>query len=97
MGKLRPLGSVTQDIEPLLEEMVDGHELQVSEILHLVWSWLVIHRPDSVEEYIEDGSSPIFYGPKSKKKAISKYKFDTSTYVKIPTIDKPTRKRGLKR
>lgn len=37
--------------------------------------------------------------PKRKRKveAISKYKFDTSTYVKIPTIDKLTRRRGLKR
>lgn len=66
--KIRPMGQITQDMELLLEELVDDHDLQVAEILYQNWSWLVIHRPGAVEEYIEDGGSPIFYGPKTKKK-----------------------------
>jgi hypothetical protein len=65
--KIRPMGQITQDIELLLEELVDLHELQVGEILYQIWAWLVIHRPDAIEEYVEDGSNPIFYRPKKRR------------------------------
>ena len=58
--KIRPLGNITQDLENLVEEMVDDHELQWGEILNLVYGYLVIHRPDAQEEYM-DGSNPDFY------------------------------------
>ena len=61
--KLRPLGQVTLDLEVILEEMVDSHELQMGEILAIVKAWVEIHRPDALEIY-EDGSNPFyFYGP----------------------------------
>lgn len=64
MSKLRPLGSITSDLEKLLEELVDEHDLQTGEILALVYAWIQIHRPGANEEYL-DGSSPVFkYGPK---------------------------------
>jgi len=60
---LRPLGEITCDMEPLLQEMVEEHEMQKGEILALVAIYLDIHCPQSLEEY-EDGSHPVLrYGP----------------------------------
>lgn len=62
--KLRPLSDVTSDIEPLLQEMVDSHGMQAHEILGIIYFYLLVHRPEAIEEY-EDGGRPIpfFYGP----------------------------------
>jgi hypothetical protein len=60
---MRKVGDILLDLEEVLDEMVDGHELQVGDILGLIYSHLIIHRPDAVEQY-EDNSNPIFYyGP----------------------------------
>lgn len=59
MSKLRPLGHITDDMEKLLEEMVDGHDLQLGEILALVNSWVTIHRANAIESYT-DGTTPVF-------------------------------------
>lgn len=65
MKKLRPLGRVTADLEPLLQEMVYRHELQVGEILTLVYGYLQVHCPSAFEEYEDGTGSPVFYyGPK---------------------------------
>lgn len=61
--KLRPLGAVTADLEPLLLEMVD-HELQHGEILNLVRGYLEIHCPGAREQYDEGGSPEFYYGPR---------------------------------
>lgn len=60
MKKLRPLGNITQDLEPLIEEMVEGHDMQWNEILAIIHSYLVVHYPDAQEKYL-DGTSPEFY------------------------------------
>lgn len=60
MPKLRPLGDITLDMELLIEELVDGHDLQWGEILGLTYSYLMIHYPNAREEYL-DGSHPEFY------------------------------------
>lgn len=68
MAKLRPLGNILLDLEPVLEEMIDSHDLQKSDVIALVSSWIDAHRPDCIEEY-EDGTSPVlFYGPKKDTK-----------------------------
>lgn len=60
----RPLGQVLLDLEKVLEEMVDNHELQWSDVLFLVYGWLQVHRPSAQEKYTSDNSSPVFkYGP----------------------------------
>ena len=60
----RRLGDITADLETLLEETIDDHDLQTGEILALVYNWIRVHRPSAVEEYL-DGSNPVFfYGPK---------------------------------
>lgn len=59
-SKLRKLGDVTSDLEPILLEMIEGHDLQIGEVLNLVRGYLEIHTPDALEQY-EDGTRPIFY------------------------------------
>jgi len=59
------LGNDLLHLEIILDRMIDKHDLQKGDILALVNSWIDIHRPDCIEEYVLDGTSPIFYyGPK---------------------------------
>lgn len=61
--KLRKLGDIMLDLEPLIEEMAIGHDLQWFEILNLIHGYLQSHYPEQQEEYL-DGTHPIFYyGP----------------------------------
>ena len=59
--KLRKLGDITSDLEPLILEMVEDHQLQIGEVMNLLYGYLVIHCPGAKEVYVKDGSSPIFY------------------------------------
>jgi hypothetical protein len=61
---MRRAGDTLLDMEPLLEELIDDHDLQWGDVLTLVHGWLMIHRPGAQEEYT-DGTKPTFhYGPK---------------------------------
>lgn len=63
--RLRPLGDVLLDMEPLIEEMVEGHSLQWGDVLNLVRGYLEVHCPRSREEYEDGSGSPeFFYGGK---------------------------------
>lgn len=55
--KLRPLGAITSDMEPLIREMVHNHDLQIHEILGMIYAYLISHCPEAIEEY-EDGTRP---------------------------------------
>ena len=57
--KLRAVGKIMTDIEPLIDELAIGHEMQRHEILALVFAQLDAHHPQTLEEY-EDGSEPIY-------------------------------------
>lgn len=60
---MRRLGDITLDMEELILEMVEDHDLQWGEIRALLMQYLRTHCPESQEEY-NDGSRPIdFYGP----------------------------------
>lgn len=60
---MRALGRITDDLENLIAEMIDDHEMQWGEIFNIIRGYLEIHRPDAQESY-EDGASPTFYyGP----------------------------------
>lgn len=62
---MRKLGNILLDLEVILDEMVDDHELQTGDILNLVYGHLQIHRPDAMEVYTDDNSNPaLYYGPK---------------------------------
>ena len=62
--KLRPMGDITFSLENIVQEMVDGHDLQWGEILNIIKGYLEVHYPNAREEYT-DGTHPVFYyGPK---------------------------------
>lgn len=58
--KLRSLGKITTDLEPLLLEMAIDHELQIHEILGIIKAYLICHCPNSIEQY-DDGTIPVYY------------------------------------
>ena len=56
------VGDILLDLEVVLDKLAD-QGLQMGDILALVHSHLLVHRPDVVEVYDADGSSPqFFYG-----------------------------------
>ena len=57
---MKPVGELTCELEDILEQLVDDHDLQHGEILYLVKAWLDIHRPGAIEKY-NDGSYPVFH------------------------------------
>lgn len=63
---LRPLGDITGDLEPLMIEMAEQHNLQWGEILALVHSYLTVHLPDNQELYEDDTRPVYFYGAKDE-------------------------------
>lgn len=66
MRKLRPLGKIMDEMEPLLEEMTDEdkHDMQYQEVLAQVYVWLMTHAPHQEPTYL-DGTHPEFYfGPR---------------------------------
>lgn len=66
MKKIRPLGQITDDLEPLLLELAINHEMQWNEILAIIHSYLMVHCPANQEEY-SDGSHPEFYYGEKRK------------------------------
>ena len=65
---MRKFGDVTSDLELVLEEMIEQHDVQAGEILNLVYGWIKIHRPDALEVYTDDFSNPEFhYGHRREK------------------------------
>lgn len=64
---LRKVGDIMLDMEKLLFELHIDHDMQHAEVLGLVNYWQLTHVPEQLEEY-EDGTHPIFYGPKKKEK-----------------------------
>lgn len=65
--KLRPLGEILLEVEPLILEMVTQHDLQHGDILYLIKGYLDVHCPAAREIYEEDGSSPTLkYGPNNE-------------------------------
>lgn len=58
--KIRPLGDITFDLEDVITEMIEDHELQHGEVMAIVLNYMKVHFPESQEEY-EDGTSPVYY------------------------------------
>lgn len=65
---IRPLGDILLDLEPLILEMVEKHDLQWGDILNLIYGYLEVHCPGAREEYIKGGHPRFYYGPKKKKR-----------------------------
>lgn len=68
LPKLRRLGDIMLDIEPLILEMCNDHDLQWYEILNLIRGYLEVHAPDAQEQYVSGGNPVFYYGPKSETK-----------------------------
>ena len=64
----RTVGDVLLDMEPLLQELGITQGLQKGDILALVNSYIDIHMPGIIEQYVEGGSPFYFYGPKEELK-----------------------------
>ncbi len=66
--KMRSLGEIMLDLEPLILEMVEQQEMQYSDVLGIIFSYMEVHCPNAREKYM-DGTSPIyFYGPREEFK-----------------------------
>lgn len=78
--KVRPLGEILLDMEPFIQEAMDGHDLQWSDWLHINLGYLNTHYPNHIETYTADNKNPVlyfevingrpylFYGPKENLK-----------------------------
>lgn len=69
MAKLRKLGDILLDMEPLINEAMD-HNLQYGDFLALMYQYLLIHRPDDQEVYLDDTNPEFYYGPKPRRKNV---------------------------
>jgi hypothetical protein len=66
--KIRPLGEILLDLEVIVEEIVDDHDLQWGDVLNVVHGYLEVHYPNAQEQYEVGGSPIFFYGPKERLK-----------------------------
>ncbi len=65
---IRPMGQIYLELEKLVDEMIDDHDVQWGDILYWLFGHLVEHRPDAREEYTDGSGHPVFYyGPKGGK------------------------------
>lgn len=63
---IRPLGDILLEMEPLIQEAMDSHDLQWGDMLSLIYGYLMVHYPYAEEEY-EDDTRPVFwYGHRDK-------------------------------
>lgn len=62
---MRPMGDVLLDLEVVISEMIDDHDLQHGDVLSLVRGYLEIHYPGAKEEYVDGDEIVYYYGPKS--------------------------------
>lgn len=58
---MRPLGQITDDLEPLLYEILEDHELQRYEVVALINDFIKVHYPDALENPTEGGKFIIEY------------------------------------
>lgn len=64
---IRKVNDIIIDLEKLLFELHEEHELQHGDVLALIHVWQTIHVPESIETY-EDGTSPEFYYGEKRRK-----------------------------
>lgn len=52
------------DVEYMVKQMVEEHDMQKGEIMALVSQYIDVHYPGAIEEYQDDSNPIFFYGPK---------------------------------
>lgn len=61
-GKLRPIGHILLEMEPLYRELMIGHELQRSDLIGIILQYDETHGlTESVVETYMDGSKAVTY------------------------------------
>lgn len=65
--KKRNIGDIFLDLEALIDELIDDHQIQWGDVLYWIWGHLMIHRPDAREEYESGGHPEFYYGPTKKR------------------------------
>ncbi len=60
---LRKVGNIMLDMEKLLIELHEKHDLQHGEVLFLIHGWQKVHAPDHLETYQDDTHPIFYYGP----------------------------------
>lgn len=66
MGKPRKLLEILLDLEVIIDEMADDHEMEWGDIRALVMNHLKVHHPGSREHYVDGGYPVDFYGPEEE-------------------------------
>lgn len=62
------IGDTLLELEPVLEQLVDTHDLQHGDVLALIDVWLTVHRPAAKEQYTDGSPSPTMsYGPPRRR------------------------------
>lgn len=88
MRKLRPLGQVMCDAEPIIgDEMAGQHEMQTNEIVSLIVDYLDVHFPDARPTFTDGSRLVILMGHRDEviKEALR---------LKDEVHDKTSRKRN---
>lgn len=62
-ARIRPTGQILLEIEPLLQELLDDHEMQWGDVFGLLKAYLEIHYPGAQEKYVKGGHPVFYYGP----------------------------------
>lgn len=71
--QIRPMGNIMLDMEPLIQEMMDDHDLQHQEFHGLMDHYLLVHYPKHQAKYL-DGTVPILHYISGKAKGNEKRK-----------------------
>jgi len=58
--RIRPMGEILLEMEPLIQEAMDSHDLQWGDMMGLMHHYLMVHYPNAMEKYV-DGTSPVYY------------------------------------
>jgi hypothetical protein len=65
--KIRPLGDILLDLEVLIDEAIDDHELQDVDLYSLLRGHIESHRPDCKMEYVDGTFPEMYFGPRREK------------------------------
>lgn len=64
---IRPMGQITEDLEKILIEMCEDHELQSYEIHGIVDHWFPVHFPSAIPTFADDGTHPVLTWKRTAK------------------------------
>jgi hypothetical protein len=63
MKKKRNTGDILLEAEPLIQELL-AQGLQWSDLIGLLYVYLMVHAPEAREEYTDGTHPELYYGPR---------------------------------